>query len=275
MPMQKWYPINPLLTRDNEFVALAYIPDKEQRKPVALPPGTHLGKSYVIIDRFEVSDVATLGVMSIVTAAQSLNAVALVHDAVKYTEVWASPPGKQLVTATRWGAGFRATLLISDFSAKVDVNTSWAAVAAEIGLANVSLSIEAFGIGEPSLLAKLPKSGRFDHGTAKQLDAAEKALAAYLDTPGARLTPVPFAVQMSEPPSVPPQDDARAYLFAMRQLKRGTLLKDALHKAKERGFFLRTVRSAYQALVPGVGDATQIPSTVKDVADAWLDATDP
>jgi len=200
----KFYPINPTLTKDGLFAALAHLPHAERYRPW---PDTVTGQSRFNQkkgreDTEDISILASLDVVGILDARASYSTQVLYRDVMAYHEPLGPGPTDSLIRGIRWGAGFRLTLVVSAIEAELALDTHLVAVASELGLASSSFEIKAYGLVDPSVLKKVPTAGRFDTDAYAALQQAEQDIRVYMDQHIDDLQAVPFDILLTEFPVV-------------------------------------------------------------------------
>src|SRR5687768_5857198 len=139
----EWYPISPVLTGAGGFAALAHLPDAQHFVPV--PESNAIGNRFGRQDLFEnvesLSILSTLGITGVASVTTSLTTLAAYRDVTAFHEAILPAANQGLIRGTRWGAGFRLTLTVSDIQFEGSLTLPWAAAATELGIANSSYEL--------------------------------------------------------------------------------------------------------------------------------------
>ena len=271
--MAEWLPIGPELNPSGEFSALSRLPNGADLKPVPLegeaPFGTWLEKG----TQLSFSVASQLGITGVANASTSFRSVTFTYDAARYTESGlVNPPLGGLIFGTRWGAGLRAHVYVTEFDAKVDVSLANVAAAASVGLVSASYRVDVFGVKDASLLKDMPSPGRFDQSTYKQLQAFIEAVKNKSQQATNQLVSVPFMIAVDNPTRVfaEPTQRARTALFAMRRIAQGVTRDVALKSAQDLGIDLFFVETIYREWA-GTTELDLTPSkSARDEASKWL-----
>lgn len=267
-----WYPIAPVLTDAGAFAALAHLPDAQQYVPVpeSLTVGNRFGRQDVFEGVESLSVFSTLGITGIASVTASLTTLAAYRDVTRFHEAIAPASNIGPIRGTLWGAGFRLTLTVSDIQIEGSLTMPWAAAATELGIANSSYELRAFGLVDPALLGSMPVTGRFDTAALSAIRDTELAVRTFMAQHTDRLVAQPFMVLMDELPVAPVMTEARGQLFAMKQIRNGRTLEESLARAKSLDLHRPTIRRVYSRIAPGGPDAT--PShPAQGEAKQWLD----
>jgi hypothetical protein len=191
-----------------------------------------------------------LGVGPVASFAESLRVTKIVYDAMYFREKTTSKPNGGHIGGTRWGAGFRLIVSVTEFNCKVGIDLRSVAVSTELGLCRSSFEITGYGLGNPALLALFPLPGRFDGTTLDKIRAAALALRnryAAGTEPNHRdeLVAVPVQVHLTEPLYADPMDVTHARIAIARRIADRTALKDSIAAAAEWGMSEEFVREIY------------------------------
>ena len=229
-----WFPINPLLKEDGSFYALSFEKEAENLKPIQLEENDNpFGQFRVIQNSLNIQTAADLGV-GIGSVSGSFNSFCLSYEAMLFTEKISTNPIGGKIYGTRWGAGLRVILKVSDIQSKASFNFGAIAAAAELGLAKVEYEINGIGISSPSILKVLPGPGEFNfENYSKILEAAEK-VKKYMADNSEKLRPEPFQVFMSDEVSKDVFKDSQSVLYAARNIMSRNTLGEAISDAKGR-----------------------------------------
>ncbi|WP_422083494.1 hypothetical protein [Ulvibacterium sp.] len=265
-----WFPINPLLKDNGTFYALSFEENAEKLKPVALSKDDNpFAQFNVIQNTINIETAAELGV-GIGSISGSYKSFILSYEAMLYTEKIVTTPVGGKIYGTRWGAGLRVVLKVSDIQSNASFNFGAIAASAELGLAKVEYEINGIGISSPNILKVLPGPGEFNfENYSKIIEAAEK-VKKYMADNSDKLTPEPFQVFMSDEINKDVFKDSRSVIYAARNIMSRNTLGDALGNA--RGKFNPEIITGFYAKM-GIFDYNARPSREdRREASDFLDA---
>lgn len=226
-----WFPINPLRKEDGSFYALALMENAEELKPVALDADDDpFAQFKVIQSTLNIQTALDLGI-GIGSVYGSFKSFVLSYEAMLFTEKIVTNPIGGKIYGTRWGAGLRVVLKVSDIQSKTSFNFGAIAAAAELGLAKVEYEINGIGINSPNILKILKGPGEFSfENYTKILEAAEK-VKKYMADNSDKLTPQPFQVFMSDEINKDVFKDSQSVLYAAKNVVSRNTLGEALSKS--------------------------------------------
>ena len=252
-----WFPINPLLKDDGTFYALSFEKNAEKLKPVALSKDDNpFAQFNVIQNTISTRTAVDLGV-GVGSVSGSFKSFFLSYEAMLYTEKITTTPIGGRIYGTRWGAGLRVVLKVSDIQSNASFNFGAIAASAELGLAKVEYEINGIGINSPHILKVLPGPGQFNfENYSKIIDAAEKVKKFMGDNPD-KLMPQPFQVYMSDDMNKDIFKDSQSVIYAARNVMGRNTLSDAL--ANARGKFSPEIIQGFYAKI-GILEDNQKPS---------------
>lgn len=270
-----WLPINPTRTSKGAWVSLAKVVGDDKAKPIPLDAGDDpLTSSFTLVDsEIALSVAGKLAVGSIFGGTAGYDEHAFYLDGAAYTEKYAEPAGGQGVLGTRWGVGLRVLLRVKKIKADVNLNFGMVGAAVQLGYASAQYEIQGIGIGIDGLqivLGALGGRGDFTSETYYKInDAVLSKLADYIKANAAKLKPQPFAVQLIQPIDIDPMVVARPIVFAMRRIREGSSLNDALGRAS--GKYEETeIKAVYGKISPGSGPDDKPSKDSRNQADNWL-----
>ncbi len=239
-----WYPINPTLTDKGNFSAFAYEDNSRDLKPIPLDTGVDPFSQFrVLQNSFNIQVAADLGV-GVGSISGNYNAFVLSYEAMVFTEKIVETPIGGKIYGTRWGAGLRVLLKVSEI--KSNVNFSFGAIAAstELGLARVEYEINGIGINKPDILSVLPGPGDFNFSNYKKILDAVDTVKQYMAQHSSELEAKPFQIFISDENKKDVFTDSRAILYAMRCISSRDNLKTALLNAQNK-FNISTIKATY------------------------------
>ncbi|MGB5820728.1 MAG: hypothetical protein WBG90_14680 [Saonia sp.] len=252
-----WYPINPLLKENGSFYALSFEKDAEKLKPIALEKEDNpFAQFRVLQSSLSIQAAADLGI-GIGSINGSYKSFCLSYEAMLFTEKIATNPIGGKIYGTRWGAGLRVILKVSEIQAQSNFNFGAIAAASELGLAKVEYEINGIGISQPSILKVLPGPGEFNfENYSKILEAADK-VRKFMSDNSESLSPQPFQVFLSDEMNKDIFKDSRSVIYAARNVMSRNTLKEATDNA--RGKFNPEIITGFYAKM-GIYDEISRPS---------------
>jgi hypothetical protein len=269
-------PINPLLTDEGDLVSLAALRGALRAQPIQLDPDTPIGSVTVSTQQISISVAAKLGIGSIFTSSGQGNEAGFWLDAMAFADsaiVPASRTPQNIVSQTRWGYGLR--ILFHARQLDTSFNLSFAVLGAgvEFGLIAASYEVQTIGLGPMALAATLDGISQFGTlrgDTFHDLNTTViHNLSKLIADPPSAFEPRPIAAMLSIPVELDPIVKARSEVFAVRRIREGQSLKDALSRAGDK-YDGSAIRSVYQKLASGLQDADVPPESAKTSAKEWL-----
>ncbi len=223
--------------------------------------------------QISVSLAASLGLGSIFTSSAGFNSLGFWLDAMAYTDQFESEPAVgNLVLATRFGFGLRILFKLDVLNAKANITYPAIGAAVDANVANASYEIDAIGLTAnalPIILGSIDQSGVLDGDTFRRLNSdVIKNLVDYIKQHVTELNPQRVAALLQSTGTGDSLDISQAVLFAVRQIRSGTSLHDALQAAGD--LDSASIRLAYEKFLGDVPDTTQPNDSQKEAADEWL-----
>jgi hypothetical protein len=221
-----------------------------------------------------VSLAGSLNLGAIFTGAISNNEVGYWLDAMAYSDRYEETPAPNgLVLASRFGFGLRIMLRVRKINPKATLNYGLIGAAVDAGFAQASYEIDSFGLGQqalPLILGGIAQAGpSLTSDTFYKLNTSIlKNLVTYINANLTSLQPVRVAALVRSALEADSLDRSEAVLFAMREIRSGKTLHDALANAGD--LDSSTIRLTY-ANILGDSSETIQPTTInQQQADEWL-----
>lgn len=264
-----WYPINPLRKENGAFYSLSLMDNAEQLKPLELDAGENpFAQFKVMQNSLNIQTAADLGV-AIGSVSGSFKSFCLSYEAMLYTEKITTTPIGGKIYGTRWGAGLRVILKISDIQSKANFNFGAIAAAAELGLAKVEYEINGIGISSPSILKVLPGPGEFNFENYNKIIQAAEKVKKFMSDNSDKLKAEPFQVFMSDEVNKDVFKDSQSVLYAARNVMSRNSLAEALANAS--GRFSPEIITGFYAKMGILEDNTKPTRDDKREAQSFLD----
>jgi hypothetical protein len=266
-------PVSPLLSPDGNLVSLVALRGALNAAPVALDAGAAIGNVAVSTEQISVSVGAKLGVGSIFASSIQANETGFWMDAMEFADSAIKQDATNIVSQTRWGYGLRILCRAQQLDASFKLNFAVLGAAVDLGLATVSYEVQTIGLGPTALAAildGLSQFGALNGDTFHDLNSTViQNLSKIIANPPAVLTPRPIAVQLNIPVELDPVVKARSEVFAMRRLRDGMSLTDALARAGAK-YDTGAIRAVYQKVAPGVADNAAPGPDAEAFAKQWM-----
>jgi hypothetical protein len=214
-----------------------------------------------------------LGLSPIFSGTVSSNEVGYWLDAMAYTDQYeAEPTQGNLVLATRFGFGIRVMFRVQVLNANAKLNYGAIGAAIDAQFASATYEIDAFGLGAgalPIILGSLKQFGNLTSDAFYSLNSAIiKNLIDYIKAHIGEFQPQRVAALLQSIGASDSLDVSQAILFAMREIRSGTSLRDALAKADD--LDSASIRLVYSTMLGDVPDTTVPNKQQRDSADEWL-----
>lgn len=268
-----WIPINPARLRSGAWASLAKVFGEDKAHPIPLQvPNPTLSCFTLIASEIDISVAAKLSVGGIFSGSMKYGDRAFYLDAAKFIDEYKETPGNPVV-GTRWGVGLRVLLHVSDIKVGVNLDFHIVGAAVDLGYAKALYEIDGFGIegGMEVVLGELHGFGNLSAETYFKInDMVIPKLAQYMHDNPSKLIPVPFQVQLIQPIDIDPILSGRSILFAMRRLKDGDSLNQALTHAAGK-YDRDEIKVVYTKLAPSPNPDEKPPQSARQAADEWLD----
>jgi hypothetical protein len=216
----------------------------------------------------------SLNLGAIFTGSVAANEVGYWLDAMAYSDRYEETPAPSgFVLASRFGFGLRVMFRVRKLNPKANLNYGLIGAALDAGFAQASYEIDAFGLGAqalPAILEGIAQSGpSLSSDTFYKLNTSIlKNLVTYIGAHLATLQPMRVAALVRSVLDGDSLDISSAVLFAMRQIRSGRSLQDALAAAGD--LDSSAIRLAYVNVLGDVSDTTGPTSHDRDKADDWL-----
>ncbi len=268
-------PVNPLRTDDGDLVSLTTLRGKLRAQPIPLDNPNEIQNVIVAggASNISVSLATNLGVGTIFTGTAKASEFGYWLDAVASADSATKPTDANIVNKTRWGYGLRIMFRVQQLDASASLNFATIGANVQLGLLSASYEVQTLGLGPLALTAILDGISQF--GTINRdtfadlnttvIDNVKKVIA----DPQAILTVRPLAVQVNFPVEQNPIDKAQSEVFAMRRIREGTDLKDALAKAGLNRS-VDDIRAVYLKVAGNIPEDQKPPQSARDFAKAWL-----
>jgi hypothetical protein len=239
-----WLPINPTLTEAGAFSAFAGDENEQELAPIPLAPSDDPFSLFSVMQNScNIQIAANMGV-SVGSISGNYNSFVLFYEAMVYTEKTSTTPIGGKIYGTRWGAGLRVILKITELKSNLNFNFGSIAASSELGLANVEFQITGIGINSPQILAELPGPGDFKFATYNQILSSVEKIKNYMAENTSSLQARPFQVFISDDKMTDVFIDSRAILFATRQIASRNSLNSAITNAKNK-YNIATIKATY------------------------------
>lgn len=245
----------------------------------AIPPAEPLAiqDTRVSNQQIDVTVAGNLNISSIFTGSVSASDVGYWLDAMAYSDRYEETPAPDgLILGNRFGYGLRLMFRVRQLSPKASLNYGLIGASVDAGFAQASYEIDAFGFGAKAnqalaaILEGVASAGTSLTGDTfyKLNSSILKNLSAYIEANQATMQPVRVATFVKPTLSGDSLDISLAVLYAMRQIRAGNTLQDALNSS---GSLDSTgIRLAY-ANILGDASPTTVPSDANcSAADQWL-----
>jgi hypothetical protein len=269
----RWYPIEPTLTPKKKLAAFTLAGEKGEQEVAPQPLGKQQPFQQLEVSQETYSGaLATkLGLVVAGSANAAISWLALVYEAMAFSEVIEEGPIHNTVAGTRWGAGLRLTLKVFDVHSDLKLDIGFVAAQAQLNRVKADYKMSLIGITDASMFKLIPGPGTFDFKSYSRIVTATERVLDFMGTAAskAKLKAVPIAVLLSKPPVAEPLDDARNIVFAMRQIGEGTPLEEAKKISASKGFGTDTVEAVYRQYARSSSTPTK---DERNRAKRWLEA---
>ena len=224
------YPVQQTQLKSGAIASLTRFFDESKSLPVSLETGESSFKSFRLSNQqISISMAAKLDVSAVFKGSFKFDDIGMVFDAVAFTDKHITDQRLgQPVIMTRWGAGMRIAMKVTNVQGDLGVNFGSVAAATELKRARASYEILGLGLGLDALaelLDDLPPFGDFGlDAYSKLTNGAYTSLKNYITNHKNELSPVPLAVGLREEIEIDPIEQARSvYLAAYWRNRRKSL----------------------------------------------------
>ena len=230
--MLKWTPISPELKENGSFMALSHLENPDELKPVELlETDKNFTQFKVYQNQYSIETALSLGFAPIGNVDSSFRSTAFIWEAMLFTDKITETAVGGKIWGTRWGAGLRVALKVSQTQANAKLSFGAIAASSELGIVNVEYEISGIGITDQQVLSYLPGPGNFNYDTyLKILKAADK-VKSFLGNENTDLIARPFQLLMQQPKLTDPISQSRSVLFAVNRIIDRNSLETALECA--------------------------------------------
>lgn len=247
---------------------------KPSKRLFAAPaPTAPIEDTRVSSQEIAVTLAANLGLGGIFGGTVGFNEVGYWLDAMAYTDRFEEEPADgNLVLATRFGFGLRVMFRVTKLNTKVSLSYGMIGAAVDVGYANASYEIDAFGLGAgalPVILRGIGQFGTLNSDTFYKLNTVVlKNLVEYIKANISTLQPHRVAALVRSVRTGDSLDVSQPVLFAMRRIRSGRSLRDALADAGD--LDSASIRLVYSNVLGDVPDTTEPRDRDEQKADEWL-----
>jgi hypothetical protein len=267
----QWIPVSPAAE-----VAFAADEDTGAKAADALDASA-VEDTRVSNQEISVSLASSLNIGGIFSGSVSANEVGYWLDAMAYSDRYeelTTPNG--LVLANRFGFGLRIMFRVRKLNPKANLNYGLLGAAIDAGYARASYEINALGFGAHAAEAlAIILEGVASSGTELSSDTFYKLnktilknLTEYIKANVGSLQPTRIAALVRRVSDDDSLDTSLAILFAMRQIRGGKSLQDALASAGD--LDSAAIRLTYANVLGDVDESAKPTSINKSTADEWL-----
>lgn len=245
----------------------------------AAPPAAPLPiqDTRVSNQQIDVTLAGNLNIGSIFTGSVSASDVGYWLDAMAYSDQYEQAAGPNgLVLGNRFGYGLRVMFRVRQLSPKASLNYGLIGASVDAGFAQASYEIDALGFGAnanqalATILDGVASAGTSLTGDTfyKLNSSILKNLVAYIKANQATMQPVRVATLVTAALRGDSLDSSHAVLFAVRQIRAGKSLQDALDSAGD--LDSTAIRLAYANIMGDASPTTAPSSANSNAADQWL-----
>lgn len=239
-----WYSINPMLTENGAFSAFSFEENANEIKPVILENRDDQFSQFRVMQNsynIQLANQLGIGVGAIDT---NFNSFVLSYEAMLFSEKITQIPIGGKIYGTRWGAGIRVNLKISDIKSGIKFDFGAIAANVELGLANVEYELNGIGITKPDIISILPSPGNFNFGNYKVILDAVDNIREYMSKNSNELVAKPFQVYLSDEINNDLLTESKSVVYAMRKIAHRNTLQDALNNIQGK-FNASIIKSVY------------------------------
>lgn len=245
----------------------------------ATPPPAHLPIEDTRVSSQEIglTFAGNLGLGSIFKGAIQANEVGYWLDAMAYSDRYERESGPHgVILGNRFGYGLRVMFRVKQLNSKASLNYWLIGASLDAGFAQASYEINAVGFGShanqalATILDGVASSGASLTGdTFYQLNSSIlKNLVAYIKDNQATMQPVRVASLITTLPGGSSLTTSHAVLYAMREIREGKTLQEALNSAGD--FDSTAIRLAYAKIMVNVSPTSTPTDANRRDADRWL-----
>ncbi|WP_194976384.1 hypothetical protein [Aquiflexum lacus] len=239
-----WFPIDPTLNEKGAFSAFTFEENSSEIKPVPLNTGENPFSQFrVLQDSYNIQTAASLG-FGVGSINGDYNSFVLSYEAMIFSEKMVEIPIGGKIYGTRWGAGLRVILKVSEIKSSLNLNFGAMAANAELGLAKVSYEINGIGINKPDILAVLPGPSNFNYQNYQKILDASETVKEYMSSNSQELVAKPFQIFIRDDQSKDIFTDSRAILYGMRSIVSRNTLKTAIQNSQNK-YNISTIKAVY------------------------------
>lgn len=221
---------------------------------------------------------ASMNIGAIFNGAVSANEFGYWLDAMAYSDRYEEAPAPNgLVLAHRYGYGLRVLFRVRKLNVKASLNYGLLGAALDVGYARASYQILGLGFGSnvnqalAIILDGVASSGANLNGETfyKLNSSILKNLVAYIKDNLDKMQPTRVAALVRGASDGASLDASQAILFAMRRIRGGESLQEALAAAGD--LDSAAIRLAYANVLGDVEETTKPTKDNRHTADEWLD----
>lgn len=264
-----WMPVAPDLNAKGAFISLNQLKNADNLKPAKLEAGDESFTQFKVFQKqLSTSTAVELGVAPIGSGSTSIKSFTFIYEAMIYSDKIVDQAIGDVIYGTRWGAGLRVSLKVSDIKGSFNVGFGAIAASSEVGLAKVEYEISGIGISNGEILKVLPGPGDFNYESYRKILTGADKVKKYIADNHDELSPKPFQILIKEPISMDPMQKSKSVLYAINCIIDRKSLNECLTTGTT--YNSEVLEYVYQQF--GITSLDQKPS-INDKREArnWLD----
>lgn len=277
--MTTWHPVNPALDEHDVIVSLRSAFPTGDLTVVRPAAGERPFTDFEIrFDSLSMRLAAKLNLGPIFSGELSVKDRAYLFEAMAYSDAYREEPDSPgLVRATRWGAGLRIALRITEVKASAESQFGLVAAQAELGMVRASYQIQGIGLGLGGLsaiLGELKTIGDFTYETYLEVQRVSASLQQYIADHASDLQPRPIGVLLAQPIVVDTATEGYVVYWTVTRIRENWTLASALAGARQKAFSDALVEAVWREFLEDI-PAGEAPSRWragegKRKAEEWL-----
>lgn len=210
-------PVAPDLNAHGAFISLNQFKNSNDLTPVKLEESDENFTQFKVFQKqLSTNTAVELGVAPIGSGSTSFKSFTFIYEAMIYSDKIVDQAIGDIIYGTRWGAGLRVSLKVSDIKGSFNVGFGAIAASSEVGLAKVEYEISGIGITNGEILKVLPGPGDFNYESYKKILTGADKVKKYIADNHDELSPKPFQILIKEPISMDPMQKSKSVLYAVK-----------------------------------------------------------
>lgn len=229
-----WMPVAPDLNKGGAFISLSHLKKAKELKPLHLGANDENFTQFKVFQKqFSANAASELGIAPVGSGSGSFKSYVFMYEAMLFSDKITDTALGGMIYGTRWGAGLRVSLKVSEIKSDFKVGFGTIAASSEVGLSKVEFEISGIGITDASILKALPGPGDFNYDSYDKILKAAERVKRFMADNHEKLSPKPFQILITDASLSSNLDKSKSVLYAVKSIEKKISLADALSNSPQ------------------------------------------